>query len=108
MICGGNNVYPAEVRGRAGSASGHHVPALSSAVPMTNGLGEEPVAVVVLRATAHVSRAMLESFRRERIAAYKVLRAFYVTDSLPLNSTNKGLEARDPRADREGTLMAMP
>jgi len=106
IICGGNNVYPAEVE----AVLAQHPAVASCAVVgrADDRLGEVPVAVVVPRASERIGKVELEAFCRERIAAYKVPREFYATEALPLNPTNKVMKPAIRTQVADGILSVLP
>ncbi|MFI5064684.1 MAG: long-chain fatty acid--CoA ligase [Streptosporangiales bacterium] len=90
IIRGGYNVYPREIEDVL-----HAHPAVAEAavlgVPDAR-LGEEVMAVVILRPGASVTTADLLAYCRERIAAYKYPRVFEFRAELPKNSLGKVLK----------------
>jgi len=93
-ICGGFNVYPAEVE----QVLARH-PAVSEAsvvgVPDPDPdarLGEVGIAWVIVRPGASVLADELIGFCRERLANYKVPRFVRVVESLPRNASGKVLK----------------
>jgi O-succinylbenzoic acid--CoA ligase len=85
IVCGGENVYPAEVENVLRSH-----PAVESACVV--GLpdaewGQQVAAVVTLREAAEVPDLL--AFARDRLAGYKLPRLIVVADSLPLTSSGK-------------------
>ncbi|EWT07781.1 AMP-dependent synthetase [Intrasporangium chromatireducens Q5-1] len=91
VICGGNNIYPAEVE----AVIAGHPAVVACAVVGVPGerRGEIPVAVVVPRRGGHLGADSVTDYCRERIAAYKVPRAVYTSRALPLGPTGKVLKA---------------
>jgi acyl-CoA synthetase (AMP-forming)/AMP-acid ligase II len=89
-ICGGFNVYPAEVERALAT-----LPAVSESavigVPDPR-LGEVGKAFVVLRPGCSVSSPEVLDFCRGRLANYKVPRSVEVRDSLPRNASGKVLK----------------
>jgi acyl-CoA synthetase (AMP-forming)/AMP-acid ligase II len=100
LIRGGENIYSTEVE----NALYEH-PAVTDAAVVGiphRVLGEEPVAVVHLGAGLEVSEAELQTFCRERIAAFKVpVKILFHTETLPRNANGKILK-KDLRALFEG------
>ena len=103
IVSGGENVYSAEVE----QALAQHPDVRACAVI---GLpdpkwGERVTAVVVLRPGSDRSADEIVRHCRERIASYKVPKAVYFTDALPLTSTGKVLKraVRDEYRARAGS-----
>ena len=96
LIRGGENIYSSEVE----NALYEH-PAVTDAAVVGiphRTLGEEPAAVVHLAPGQHASEAELQSFVRERIAAFKVpVRILFHSETLPRNANGKILK-KDLRA----------
>jgi long-chain acyl-CoA synthetase len=96
LIRGGENIYSSEVE----NALYEH-PAVTDAAVVGiahRTLGEEPAAVVHLAPGQAVSEAELQSFVRERIAAFKVpVRILFHPETLPRNANGKILK-KDLRA----------
>lgn len=91
VICGGNNIYPAEVE----AVIAEHPDVATCAViglPHER-LGEVPVGVVVPYHERKVSAESIIDHCRERIAAYKVPREIHIMATLPLGPTGKVLKA---------------
>ena len=89
-ICGGFNVYPAEIE----QALARH-PAVAESVVIgvpDERLGEVGKAFVVLRPDAEVSATELIEFCRERLANFKVPRQVEFTGDLPRNPAGKPLK----------------
>jgi long-chain acyl-CoA synthetase len=88
LIRGGENIYCVEVENAL-----HEHPAVIDAGVVGiahQTLGEEPAAVVVLKAGAGVSEADLRAFVAERLAAFKVpVKIMFAPDALPRNPTGK-------------------
>jgi long-chain acyl-CoA synthetase len=104
VICGGNNIYPAEVEG---VVAGHPSVATCSVVGIPDQRrGEVPVAVIVPRAGYVVDEDSITQYCRERIAAYKVPRAVYVSSALPLGPTGKILKAEVRDQVMQGSLVS--
>jgi long-chain acyl-CoA synthetase len=96
IIRGGYNVYPSEIENVL-----HAHPAVAEAavvgVPHER-LGEEVVAVVIVRAAMELREHELVAWCRERLAAYKCPRVFQFRAELPKNTMGKVLKdelARD-------------
>jgi HIP---CoA ligase len=90
-ICGGFNVYPAEVE----QVLAHHrAVAESAVVGVPDGrLGEVGMAFVVLRPDAEpVAATSLIKYCRGRLANYKVPRQIEFRDALPRNASGKALK----------------
>ncbi len=100
LIRGGENIYSSEVE----NALYEH-PAVTDAAVVGiphRTLGEEPGAVVHLTAGMAASEGELQSFCRERIAAFKVpVRILFLDETLPRNANGKILK-KDLRALFEG------
>ena len=96
LIRGGENIYSSEVE----NALYEH-PAVTDAAVVGiphRTLGEEPAAVVQLAPGRTASEAELQSFVRERIAAFKVpVRILFHSETLPRNANGKILK-KDLRA----------
>ncbi|MCP2300070.1 long-chain acyl-CoA synthetase [Nocardia amikacinitolerans] len=86
IVSGGYNVYPAEVEDVLQEHPGVESCAVFGIEDSVKG--EKPWAAVV-PANAAVDVESLESFCRERLAAYKVPRRFVVVDEIPRNSLGK-------------------
>ncbi len=89
-ICGGFNVYPAEIE----QALARH-PAVAESVVIgvpDDRLGEVGKAFVVRRPEAQVSATELIEFCRERLANFKVPRQVEFRDDLPRNPAGKPLK----------------
>ena len=65
-----------------------------------------PVAVIVPRAGYVVDADSITQYCRERIAAYKVPRAVYVSSALPLGPTGKILKGQVRDQVTQGSLLA--
>jgi long-chain acyl-CoA synthetase len=90
VICGGNNIYPAEVEAVIAE---HPQVATCAVVGIPHArLGEVRVAVVVFRPGEAVGAESIIGHCRERIAAYKVPRQVRTAVSLPLGPTGKVLK----------------
>jgi long-chain acyl-CoA synthetase len=90
IIRGGFNVYPLEIE----DALYEH-PAIAEAAVIgrpDERLGEEVVAVVVLKPGAEVTRDDLVAYCKERLAAYKYPREVRFVDELPKGPTGKVLK----------------
>jgi acyl-CoA synthetase (AMP-forming)/AMP-acid ligase II len=89
-ICGGFNVYPAEVEQVLARLDGV---AESAVVGVPDGrLGEVGRAYVVTRAGRVLDAATVRGFCRERLANYKVPRQVEFRDALPRNPSGKVLK----------------
>jgi len=89
-ICGGFNVYPAEVEQVLARLDGV---AESAVVGVPDGrLGEVGRAYVVARAGQALSAAVVLDFCRSRLANYKVPRQVVLCDALPRNPAGKVLK----------------
>jgi long-chain acyl-CoA synthetase len=91
LIRGGENIYCVEVE----NALAAHPSVIDAAVVGRphHELGEEPVAVVTVKAGARVSETELREFVHERIAAFKVpVRIVLQEDMLPRNANGKILK----------------
>ena len=87
VVCGGFNVYPAQVE-----AALNELPAVAdSAVAgiFDDRLGEVPVAVVVLTPGAITDPASIRDELRSRLAAYELPRRITFADSIPRTETGK-------------------
>ena len=89
-ICGGFNVYPAEVEQALARLPGVADAAVIG-VP-DERLGEVGKAYVVLRPDATVDPDELIGFSRERMANYKVPRSVEVVEAFPRNASGKVLK----------------
>jgi long-chain acyl-CoA synthetase len=95
IIRGGYNVYPSEIENVL-----HAHPAVAEAAVVgipDERLGEEVMAVVILRPALHpleadLREAELLAYCRERLAAYKCPRVFQFRAALPKNSLGKVLK----------------
>jgi long-chain acyl-CoA synthetase len=90
IIRGGYNVYPREIEDVL-----HAHPAVADAAVLGiphERLGEEVMAVVVVRPGAALTAAELLAYCRERIAAYKYPRVIEFRAELPKNSLGKVLK----------------
>jgi acyl-CoA synthetase (AMP-forming)/AMP-acid ligase II len=89
-ICGGFNVYPAEVEQ---VIARHPAVAESAVIGVPDGrLGEVGMAFVVPRPGARPAAAELIEFCRERLANYKVPRQVEFRAGLPRNAAGKPLK----------------
>ncbi|HLJ71640.1 MAG TPA: class I adenylate-forming enzyme family protein [Roseiarcus sp.] len=92
LIRGGENIYCVEVE----NALFEHPAVIDAAVvPIPHRtLGEEPGAVVTLKAGAKASEEEMRAFVGERIAAFKVpVRILFSQDMLPRNAAGKIMKA---------------
>ena len=90
IIRGGYNVYPSEIENVL-----HAHPAVAEAAVVgipDERLGEEVMAVVILRPAMDLLEAELISYCRERLAAYKCPRVFQFRSELPKNTLGKVLK----------------
>ena len=103
VICGGNNIYPAEVER---VIADHPAVAACAVVGIPDERrGEVPVAVIVPRRGEALSADSITRHCRDRIAAYKVPRAVYTAQALPLGPTGKVLKADLRKSVGEGALV---
>jgi long-chain acyl-CoA synthetase len=105
LIRGGENIYCIEVE----SALYEHPAVIDAAVVAIphHSLGEEPGAVVTLKAGLHVSEEELRGFVAERIAAFKVpVKVAFSADMLPRNANGKLLKNELKRLFVQNTLAA--
>jgi long-chain acyl-CoA synthetase len=87
IIRGGYNVYPSEIENVL-----HAHPAVAEAAVVgvpDERLGEEVMAVVIVRPEMDLLEADLVSYCRERLAAYKCPRIFQFRSELPKNTLGK-------------------
>jgi long-chain acyl-CoA synthetase len=92
LIRGGENIYCIEVE----NALYEHPAVMDAAVVGIphKTLGEEPGAVVTLKAGASAGEADLRAFVAERLAAFKVpVKVLFQADTLPRNANGKILKA---------------
>ena len=90
IIRGGYNVYPSEIENVL-----HAHPAVAEAAVVgipDERLGEEVMAVVIVRPRMELLEAELSSYCRERLAAYKCPRVFQFRSELPKNTLGKILK----------------
>jgi fatty-acyl-CoA synthase len=99
IVSGGENVYPAEVE----EALRLHSAVLDAAVVAVpdERWGEMVAAAVELRPDKSVTAAELQSFARERIAAYKCPKAIHIVEQLPRTASGKVQRAEVRRELRE-------
>lgn len=85
IISGGENIYPAEIENVLVS----HPDVLEAGVcgQEDKEWGSVPVAFIVT--DKKISEEQLNDFCKQRLAGYKVPKAFYVVDELPRNASNK-------------------
>jgi acyl-CoA synthetase (AMP-forming)/AMP-acid ligase II len=89
-ICGGFNVYPAEVEQVLARLDGV---AESAVIGVPDGrLGEVGRAYIVTRAGRVLDEAAVLDFCRQRLANYKVPRQVAFCDALPRNPSGKVLK----------------
>jgi long-chain acyl-CoA synthetase len=87
ILCGGYNVYPAEVEE---VLQAHASVAMCAVFGIPDDIkGEKPWAAVVASRGAEVDVAALDRHCRARLAAYKVPRRYLVVDELPRSSVGK-------------------
>lgn len=87
IISGGYNIYPREVE----DVLAQH-PAIAEVAVLglpEREMGEQVVAVVVLKAGQHASAAEIISFCREQLASYKKPRQVVFVEGLPRNALGK-------------------
>ena len=99
IIRGGYNVYPAEIED---VLLGHPAVAEAAVVGIPDDrLGEEVMAVVVLRPGAELTGPELTAYCKERVAVYKYPRVIEFRDALPRNTLGKVLKDKlvPPLAD---------
>lgn len=87
IISGGENIYPAEIE----AALLAHPAVFDAGVTGMEDRtwGQVPIAYIVLREGAEVSKEALRGFCEERLAKYKIPKTFHFTDSLPRNAAKK-------------------
>ena len=90
-ICGGFNVYPAEVEAALARLDGV-VESAVIGVPDTR-MGEVGKAFVVHRVDSTIAEEDVIEFLRERLANFKVPRSIELVADLPRNAQNKVLKA---------------
>jgi acyl-CoA synthetase (AMP-forming)/AMP-acid ligase II len=90
FIVGGFNAYPAEIENAMSGLPGVAQVAVIG-VP-DERLGEVGVAFVVPAWEATIDEASIVSWCRENLANYKVPRAVYLSESLPMNASGKVLK----------------
>ena len=98
IIRGGYNVYPSEIENVL-----HAHPAIAEAAVVgvpDERLGEEVMAVVILRPGMVPAEHELVSYCRQRLAAYKCPRVFQFRAQLPKNTLGKVLKDELVRAER--------
>lgn len=104
IIRGGNNVYPSEVEDALAE-----LPAVAEVAVVgrpDDYYGEEVVAVIVLRAGAHLEARELDEHARAHLAKTKVPRELAIVDALPVGPSGKVLK-RELRARLlDGRLVA--
>ncbi len=90
IIRGGYNVYPSEIENVL-----HAHPAVAEAAVVgipDERLGEEVMAVIIVRPEKELLEAELVTYCRERLAAYKCPRVFQFRSELPKNTLGKVLK----------------
>ncbi|MCM3116539.1 o-succinylbenzoate--CoA ligase [Neobacillus sp. MER 74] len=87
IISGGENIYPAEIE----AALLSHPNVSEAGVTHTEDAkwGQIPVAFIVTRSGANLSGEELKQFCQQKLAKYKVPKAFYFTKELPRNASKK-------------------
>lgn len=87
IISGGENIYPAEIE----AVLVAHPDVLEAGVTSLEDAewGQVPIAYIVKREGTNPSVGALEQFCKERLAKYKVPKAFYFTKELPRNASKK-------------------
>jgi o-succinylbenzoate---CoA ligase len=87
IISGGENIYPAEIE----SVLLAHPDVAEAGVTGIEDTkwGQVPVAFIVLRNAKKVEEDELRQFCLQRLAKYKVPKAFYFTERLPRNAAKK-------------------
>jgi len=87
ILCGGYNVYPAEIERVISEHPAVAMVAVCGRAHATKG--EAPEAFVVKKPGVNLDASSLDAFCRERLAAYKAPRKFYLVSELPKTSTGK-------------------
>jgi long-chain acyl-CoA synthetase len=90
IIRGGYNVYPSEIENVL-----HAHPAVAEAAVVgvpDERLGEEVMAVIIVRSALELAESELVAWCRERLAAYKCPRVFQFRSELPKNALGKVLK----------------
>ncbi|PLS01980.1 o-succinylbenzoate--CoA ligase [Neobacillus cucumis] len=92
IISGGENIYPAEIE----AALIAHPAVIDAGVTGINDekWGQVPAAFIVKKEGIHVSIEELQQFCLERLAKYKVPKAFYFIEQLPRNAAKKLLRRK--------------
>ncbi|MFP5109740.1 o-succinylbenzoate--CoA ligase [Neobacillus sp. C211] len=87
IISGGENIYPAEIE----AVLLAHPDVSEAGVTSLEDTewGQVPIAYIVKREGTNPSVGALEQFCKERLAKYKVPKAFYFTKELPRNASKK-------------------
>jgi o-succinylbenzoate---CoA ligase len=87
IISGGENIYPAEIE----AVLAAHQDVLEAGVTSREDVawGQVPIAYIVKREGTSPSVEELEQFCEERLAKYKVPKAFYFIKELPRNASKK-------------------
>jgi len=101
IIRGGYNVYPREIENVL-----HAHPAVAEAAVVgvpDERLGQEVMAVIIAHSAATLVEADLQSYLRERLAAYKIPRIFEFWSELPKNTLGKILKDELIRAKVTGS-----
>jgi len=103
IIRGGYNVYPSEIENVL-----HAHPAVAEAAVVgvpDERLGQEVIAVIIVHSAATLVEADLQSYLRERLAAYKIPRIFEFWSELPKNTLGKILKDELVRAKVTGSRL---
>jgi long-chain acyl-CoA synthetase len=87
IVCGGFNIYPAQVEAALNDLT-EVVDSAVGALP-DDRLGEVPVAAVVLAAGASTDAEAVRSALRSRLAAYELPRRVVFVDQIPRHETGK-------------------
>ena len=90
IISGGENIYPAEIEK---ILAGHPLVAMATVVGKADDKwGEIPIAAIIPREES-LKAEDLQQFLEERLARYKIPRAFHLVPELPLNAAGKVIKA---------------
>ena len=90
FIVGGFNAYPAEIENAMSRLPG--VSQVAVIGVSDERLGEVGVAFIVPAGDVALDEASVISWCRENVANYKVPRAVYISESLPMNASGKVLK----------------
>jgi long-chain acyl-CoA synthetase len=102
IIRGGYNVYPREIED---VLNAHPAVAEAAVIGIPHErLGEEVMAVIILREGVTVTEAGLHAYCRERMAAYKYPRRFEFRTQLPKNSLGKVLKDQLIPREKQGAM----